>query len=144
MTTLPRMSLARSGAALAAAALIALLCALPAQAKTTDCSRRIQPIAESLVPKSNGSKEGYVTYLKVRNMSCKASYPVLRAFHRCRHSHGGGRGRCPQSASVKGFHCTEGKRTYNARRPSKATELDGTVTCTRGSHRIVHYYTQFL
>src|SRR4051794_22542708 len=130
MTTLPRMFSFRSGATLAIVAALGLsLAALPANAKTTDCSRRIQPIAASLVPPGDN---GYVSYLKVRNMSCKASYPVVRAFHRCRHSHGGIQGRCPQSASIKGFKCREGKRTYNDPRPSKRTEMSGTVTCTRG------------
>jgi len=119
------MSLPRLGALVAA---VQLLAAIPAaHAATRSCN--VQNDSGSYGP-------SYVTSLKVTNLSCAAGKKVVRAFHRCRHRHGGVKGRCPKSTSILGFHCTE-------KRSSIATQLTGKVTCIRGRHRVVHTYTEF-
>ena len=131
MTTLPRMSLPRSSAAaLAAAALLAVPLALPAQATTTDCTKQIQRNSDSYGP-------SYVTSLKVTNTTCARGKEVVRAFHKCRHRHGGRDGRCPSSARPEGYKCTETRNKI-------ATQLTGKVTCRKGTARVVHTYTEFI
>jgi hypothetical protein len=122
------MSLPRSGAALALAALLALPFALPAQAKTTKCN--VQRDSDKYGP-------SYITSLKVTNTTCKRGKEVVRAFHKCRHAHGGRDGRCPKTARPEGYKCTE-------TRSKIATQLTGHVTCTKSSVKIVHDYTEFI
>lgn len=75
---------------------------------------------------------------KVHAVSCAEGKRVIRAFHACRKAHGGAkRGRCPATASVLRFHCRE-KRTVSG------GVLTGAVTCTRGSRKVFHYYSNFL
>jgi len=119
------MFLPRSSAALGALAAIGLAAALPAQAATKSCN--VQNDSDKYGP-------SYVTSLKVTNVSCATGKKVVRAFHRCRHANGG----------VKG-HCTRRVLHYRCRetRKSIATQLTGKVTCTRGSRKVVHTYTEF-
>ena len=76
----------------------------------------------------------YVTSLAVRATTCARGRRVVRAFHRCRKAHGGTDGRCP--SRVLRFRCTE-RRGYGR------GQFSGKVTCTRGSARVRHTYTQF-
>jgi hypothetical protein len=84
---------------------------------------------------------GYIVngQYRVRGVTCARGKQVIKAFHACRRAHGGAkRGRCPATASVLGFHCTEGKRT------TSGTEFTANVVCSRGTKRVQHYYTNFL
>jgi hypothetical protein len=74
---------------------------------------------------------GYFTALKVSGVSCSTGKKVMLAHYRCRVKHGK-TGRCK---SVLGYTCSE-------RRRSIATEIDGTVTCKRGSKKVVYSYQQ--
>lgn len=72
----------------------------------------------------------------VTNTSCARGRAVIRAFHSCRKTHGGlKKGRCPKSAAILGYHCTE-KRSENA------IQISGKVTCVFGQRKVVHYYSQ--
>jgi hypothetical protein len=122
------MSLPRSGAALAAAALLALPFALPAQAATKKCN--VQRDSDKYGP-------SYITELKVTNTTCARGKEVVRAFHKCRHRNGGRDGRCPKRARPEGYRCTE-------TRSKIATQLTGKVTCTKSRAKIVHSYTEFI
>ena len=118
------MPLPRLGA-LAAAAAVLTIAAVPAHAKTRSCN--VQRDSDKYGP-------SYVTSLKVTNVTCATGKTVVRAYHRCRHAHGGVKGRCP--TKVLGYACRE-------TRSSIATQLTGKVTCIRGSRRVVHTYTEF-
>jgi hypothetical protein len=59
----------------------------------------------------------------------------VRRYYQCRIKAGGRRGRCHHT--VSGFSCHE-KRLQAIK-----TEFDARVTCTRGSARVWHSYTQF-
>ncbi len=85
--------------------------------------------------KTDAQKLGpsYVTSLKVSRRTCTFGRQLVRAYYKCRAAHGGAGGRC--SSKVLGFSCHE-------RRVGIAIQFDGTVTCTRGSARIYHTYTQ--
>ena len=125
MTTLPRMSFPRSSAALAVFAAIGLAAALPAQATTKSCN--VQNDSDKYGP-------SYVTSLKVTNVSCATGKKVVRAFHRCRHANGGVKGRCARK--VLHYSCHETRKSI-------ATQMTGKVTCTRGTRKVVHTYTEF-
>ena len=81
-------------------------------------------------PKYPGS--GYFTSLKVTGVSCSTGKKVTLAHYRCRVKHGK-TGRC--TSKVLGYSCSE-------RRRSIETEIDGTVTCKRGSKKVVYSYQQ--
>ena len=133
MTTLPRMSLPRSGAAAALVAALGLsLAAVPAQAKTIKCEK-----AYSFQKNSDKFGPSYVTSLHVTNTTCKRGEEVIRAYQKCRHQHGGRKGRCPTSARPEGYRCT-------ATQSRNANELTGKATCRKGTVRIVHTYTEFI
>jgi hypothetical protein len=76
----------------------------------------------------------YVTSLAVRHTSCATGKRVVRAFHRCRKANGGKTGHCRHR--VLHYRCTE-QRGYGH------GQFTGKVTCTRGSRRVRHTYTQF-
>jgi hypothetical protein len=74
----------------------------------------------------------YVTSLETRRVGCGRAKNLVKAFHRCRHRHGGADGHC---ARVKGYRCKE-------RREAIPTQYDSRATCKRGGHRVVQVYTQ--
>jgi hypothetical protein len=77
----------------------------------------------------------YVTYVEVRGgASCGFALHLVRAYDQCRLKHGGVKGYC---SGVDGFRCSE-KRYLKI-----AVQYDASVTCTRGSERVFHKYTQF-
>lgn len=76
---------------------------------------------------------GYITSLSVKKTSCKTGKKVALAFTKCR-TKSSKSGRC--HSKVLGFSCHEGKRV------SIPTEIDGRVTCTKGSKKVVHTYQQ--
>jgi hypothetical protein len=81
-------------------------------------------------PKYPGS--GYFTSLKVSGVSCSKGKSVTLAHYKCRVKHGK-TGRC--TSKVQGYSCSEKRRSIS-------TEIDGTVTCKRGSKKVVYSYQQ--
>jgi hypothetical protein len=81
-------------------------------------------------PKYPGS--GYFTSLKVTKVSCSTGKKVTLAHYKCRVKHGK-TGRCV--SKVLGYSCRETRRSIS-------TEIDGTVTCKRGSKKVVYSYQQ--
>ena len=121
-----RRRAARLGAVVAAAATALALAAMPAGAS---------PIARAAehgcsVPHYPGL--GYFTSLKVSGTSCSTGSKLALAYYRCR-THSGPKGSC--HSTVLGFTCHE-------KRVSIETEIDGRVTCTRASAKVVHTFQQ--
>jgi hypothetical protein len=83
----------------------------------------------SSLPRYPGS--GYFTSLKVSGVSCSTGKKVMLAHYRCRTKHGK-TGRC---SSVSGYRCSEKRRSIE-------TEIDATVTCKRGSKKVIYSYQQ--
>jgi hypothetical protein len=77
----------------------------------------------------------YVLSLSVRKATCTTGKAVVKAYYRCRVANGGADGTCTKR--VLGFRCTE-KRLGQIK-----TQFDAKVTCTKGSARVDHAYTQF-
>jgi hypothetical protein len=104
--------------------LVLVLCAVVAAAPAAASAATCTP------PKYPGS--GYFTSLKVTKVSCATGKSVALAFHKCRVKHGV-KGRC--TSRVNGYSCRE-------TRHSISTEIDGKVTCTRGSRKVSLTYQQ--
>jgi len=83
-------------------------------------------------PKYPGN--GYFTSLSVKNTTCSTGRKLALAYYRCR-TENGKAGRCKRR--VMRYRCTE-------TRTKIATEINGRVTCKRGTKRIVHTYQQNL
>jgi hypothetical protein len=77
--------------------------------------------------------QGYFTSLQVAHVSCATGRSITLAHYRCRIKHGR-KGRC---ASVRGYRCSEVRRSI-------ATEFTSRVTCKRGAKRVIYTYEQFL
>ena len=109
------------------AALLAVCCAGTASA---------DPIASASAsckpPDYPGS--GYFTSLRVKGVGCRTGRKVTLAHYRCRTEHGR-KGRCGHP--VLRYRCSE-------TRTSISTEINGRVTCRRGSRRVVYTYQQNL
>jgi hypothetical protein len=128
------MHLQRTGPALALAAVLAVGVASPSPARSGHASALHRCTIGQRESRTFGPT--YVTSLSVSGVTCRTGKSVVRAFHRCRKARGGIRGRCPRTVSVLGYHCSE-------RRGGIRTQFSGKVTCTRGTRRVVHTYTQF-
>jgi hypothetical protein len=76
----------------------------------------------------------YVTSIGVHRVTCSKGKKVIRAYHKCRRASGGAKGRCHHR--VLRFRCSE-------RRTVGHGQFTAKVTCTRGSRRVRHTYTQF-
>lgn len=138
MTSLSRM-IPRTGPALAAAA-VAGLALVPASAPASRAHAAAYKTCHMSAHDAQHMGASYIVdgQYKVQAVSCAEGKKVIRAFHACRRAHGGAkRGRCPVTASVLRFHCRE-KRTVSG------GVLTGAVTCTRGSRKVFHYYSNFL
>jgi hypothetical protein len=101
-------------------AALAFLVALPASAQAATCTP----------PKYPGS--GYFTSLKATKVSCGEASKVAIAFHKCR-TKSSVKGRC--TSKVRKFSCRETRTTIS-------TEINGRVTCTRGSRKVQLTYQQ--
>ncbi len=77
----------------------------------------------------------YVTYLGVSGgAGCGFAEHLVKTYYQCRLKHGGVKGTC---GGVDGFRCSE-------RRFAKiAVQFDAGVSCSRGSERVRHNFTQF-
>jgi hypothetical protein len=123
-------------ALLATAAALAGLASLPAvpalarapRARTATTTCNIRGKEESLGPT-------YVTRVSVSGgASCSFALRLVRSYYQCRLKHGGVKGSC---SGVDGFRCSE-------RRLAKITvQFDAEVSCSRGSERVRHNFTQF-
>lgn len=94
----------------------------------------LAPAAQAKTCKVGNSRDYGTTYvlkISVKGASCAAGKRQIRAYHDCRP---GKKGRCP---SVSGYACSE--RRFNAIPQS----YDADVTCTKGSKRVTHRYTQY-
>ena len=105
-------------------AAVAALAAIPAGASAATCK---------LPQDGKGFGPTYLLSLKTTKASCDQGKAVVKAFHACATAHGT-KGRCAKK--VLGYACTE-KRT------SGLTEIDGNVTCAKGSARVRFTYSQF-
>jgi hypothetical protein len=97
------------------------------------------PIATAAAKCSLSGKERklgptYTTSLTVTGVSCATGEGVVKDFYKCRVRNGGKKGRC--TSKVRGFRCTE-------TRESIPTQFDAKVSCSKGSARVKHTYTQF-
>jgi hypothetical protein len=108
-------------ALLAALAVVALAGAGTASAKS--CSPAKYP------------GEGYFTSLSVRGTSCASGRTVQKRHYSCRVRNGGKDGRC--NRRVDGYSCSE-------RRNKISTEINGRVSCRKGSRRVSFTYQQNL
>jgi len=106
--------------------LLLALSVVPTAASAATCSVRGQE--RKLGPT-------YTTLLTVTKASCTTGKRLVRAYYKCRLANGGKDGRCRKR--VLGYSCTE-RRTNVI-----STQYDSRVTCSNGSRRIVHAYTQF-
>jgi hypothetical protein len=78
----------------------------------------------------------YVLKVGVRGASCRGAKKLVKAYHACRHDHGGADGHC---GSVSGYHCSESR--FNKSHFS----FDAKATCKRGSYKkVTQTYTQNL
>lgn len=118
----PRLMLVAAVAALALAALALAGPGAPA-AHARSC------------PQVDLPGNGYITSLRVTNVSCRRGKEVAVAYARCR-LRKGRTGRC--TSRVLRYSCKETKRRRIA------TEINALVTCTRGSRKVVHTYQQNL
>lgn len=83
-------------------------------------------------PKYPGA--GYFTSLKVKSVSCATGRKVTLAHYRCR-TKSSRSGRC--HSKVLNYKCTEVRNSI-------PTEIDGRVTCKRGSRSVIYTYQQDL
>lgn len=109
---------------------LAAALSLVAATAVAHASVNAQAAGTCSTPKYPGS--GYFTSLSVKGTSCKTGRKLALAYYRCRTARSRA-GRCRKK--VLRYSCSE-------RRQSIATEIDGKVTCRRGSKRIVHTYQQ--
>ena len=106
----------------------ALVGAQPSVAATKACSTPSYP---------GGDGNGYFTRLRATNVSCRSARRLVTAYYRCRVRAGGRRGSC-NGRTVNNLRCTE------RRGAAIATQFNATVTCKRGSKKVVHSYQQNL
>ena len=80
---------------------------------------------------SQGEQRGdlgadYVYKLTARNLGCDKAKALARKFNKCRHEHGGARGKCP---SIKGYKCSQ-KKLDSSRQIYQAK-----AKCVKGSKK---------
>jgi hypothetical protein len=114
--------------ALAAALLVT---ALPAGASPEATTARKCSLSSK---QQRGLGTTYVLTLRVSGTTCANGRKVVKAYHRCRHAHGGRDGRCP--SRVYGYRCEE--RRFN-KIPS---QYDARARCKKSGREIFHIYTQ--
>ena len=95
--------------------------ATPVQRATRTCSHP----AYFLI----GSSQGYFRELRVTNVTCRFGNTLIKAHLRCRNPGGKKpRGTC---RSVRGFRCSEGKRTFSPDGAGGFSDFSVRVTCRR-------------
>jgi hypothetical protein len=118
-----------------ALAATALIVAIPATASAEGPSASASRTCSLKGQQRDFPPASYVTSLRVFNTSCRKGKSVIRGYHKCRKANGGANGRCPNR--VLRFRCTEG-----ARQAVPGVQYNATVTCRRGTRKIVSTYTQ--
>ena len=111
---------------------VGLVGAQPSSARTFACSTPEEPA---------GLNGGYFSNLRVsgyssRSSACRRGRRLVLAYYRCRRARGV-RGAC-HGRTINGLRCSERRNPDLQSR----TEVNGRVTCRRGSRRIVHVYQQ--
>jgi len=124
--------MSRFAKTLAACAIAALLCAIPASAAPPKASAAGKCGLSPETQRKLGAS--YVMNLSTRRVTCANARDFVKRYNRCRHRNGGKKGRC---GGVRGFRCEE--RRYNT---SSGLSFDANVLCTRGSQRIRFTYTE--
>jgi hypothetical protein len=121
------------------AALLALTAAIALAPGAHAASAPVAQAAGACQVPSDGHGWGptYVLSLTVKGTSCATGKSLVKAYDACRIKHGGKAGKCPASTKVLGFRCTE------TRGDAIPTQFDAKVSCTKGSARVTHAYTQF-
>ena len=130
--TLPRLSRALTTIALTACLLVAglVVTQTSADAATRACA---DP------PSKAGLKGGYFRALRVTNVSCASGKKLVYAYYACRMRKGGLKASC-SGRTINSLKCTE------RRNPDLESEFSfsATVTCKKGSKKVVHSYDQNL
>lgn len=118
------------------ALLIASLCALVGALITTTTATAGGPVAKAAktctVKNGDYPGDGYLTLLNVTGVSCAKGKSLQRSYYKCRLKKGK-KGRC--SSRVQGYRCKETRTTI-------PTEINGRVSCSRGSKKIRFAYQQ--
>lgn len=70
-----------------------------------------------------------------RTSACKSARSLMLRYAKCRRDRGGGTASC-NGRTINGLKCTERRNPDQQSR----TELNATVTCSKGSKRISHAY----
>ena len=89
-----------------------------------------------------GTYGGYFTNISARgswtkkSSACKSAYALVKAYYKCRRPKGV-RGTC-HNRTVNGLKCRESNRRTGT------VYIEATVTCSKGSKRIKHDYSQGL
>jgi hypothetical protein len=107
-----------------------MLAALLAPAASGAASPAAAAARSCTPPKYPGS--GYFTSVRARGVSCPDARRVVLAHYRCR-TRTGRAGRCRRT--VLRYRCSETRRSI-------ATEIDGRVSCRRGSRSVIYTYQQ--
>jgi hypothetical protein len=127
------MTLARSSRCLEMLAILTCLAvaglagAQSSEAATKTCSAPKYP---------DTARGGYFTQLRVTNVSCASGRKLALAYYKCRRKKGV-KGSC-SGRRVNGMKCTE-KRPASG---DNGTQFNATVTCRKGSKKVVHSYQQ--
>jgi hypothetical protein len=93
-----------------------------------------------------GRNGGYWTNISARgswtkkSAACKAAHSLVRAYYNCRRAKGV-RGSC-NGQTINGLRCRESNR--KTLESASGDLIQANVTCTKGSKRIKHTYTQGL
>ena len=93
-------------------------------AKTSSCS--ISKVWHDLGPT-------YVEKLKVTNTTCGAGETLIKAYNKCRLSHGGAKGKC--TAKVDGYKCTEQRQT-------SPIQFVAVASCTKSRDAVDFTYSE--
>lgn len=118
-----------------------LACALVGALITTTPAQAAGPTAKAAktctVKNGDYPGDGYMTLLNVTRVSCAKGKSVQKSYYTCRvkRPSAGKQGRC--TSRVQGYRCKE-------TRTKIPTEINGRVTCERGSKTIRFAYQQNL
>lgn len=126
--TLPRSSrLVRALTVSACLAVAALTGAQASPAATRQCAAPDYPDV------TNG---GYFTSIRATNVTCKSARKLVLAYYKCRR-HKGIKGSC-SGRTVNELTCRETRRAID----DNGTQYNATVTCRKGTKKVVHKYQQ--
>jgi len=140
--TLPHSRFIRTLVVSACLAVTGLVVAQPSSAATKTFGCEDYPTSK--LP--TGVNGGYWTNISARgswtkkSSACKSAHSLVRAYYNCRRAKGV-KGSC-NNKTLNGLKCRESNR--KERSSASGGEITATVTCTKGSKRIKHNYSQGL